>query len=855
MIGVNISGAEYSPGSYPTTGDLDYLESRGIGLIRLPVAWENLQPTLNGPLDQTQLSSLKTFLNNAAAHGMEVIVDLHNYGRYSTNIQDAGSGNGQVIGSAAVPISSFAGFWGKLAAQLKGHVGLAGYDIMNEPHDMGSPTVWPTAAQAAVNAIRAVDMASTIYVEGDGGASVAEWLTYNSNLHITDPANNLVYEAHSYFEPMSTGDYTVTYDQGGGYPSMGVDDIQPFVQWLEQTGNRGFMGEFGVPDNDPRWLTVLGNFLDALQADGISGTYWNYRTTGTWYNSIEINPLVPGQDRAQMAVLTEHAQPVIASIESGTILPVGGVIRANALTLSGTAASNSTISIFDNGALVGVANSDGSGNWSFSTKQTSNGVHSFSATFTDSVGVTSEVSPAFSLMVSVPQIAGTLADQATNEHNTILPFAGVTLSDPGMATVTVTVTFSPSLNGTLSDPQAAIDGSHIVNGLYTVAGSVALVQSALEGLVFRPTGNQLPGAPIDTSFTIGLSDGQGGTASNSSTSVVSLASGPSADFGGSGKSDVLWRNTNGAIAEWLMNGPQIVSVQDVTSGGNMAAPDSSWQIVGYGDFNGDGKTDILWRHQDGTLVDWTMSGSQITSSQVVTSQGEPALPDGSWNVVAVSDFIGDGKSDILWRNTGGSLIEWTMSGAQIISNQIVTSQGTPATPDSSWSIVGEADFDGDGKSDILWRNVNGSLVEWTMNGAQVESSRPVTLQGNPVGPDGTWSIAGTGDFNGDGMSDILWRNSGGTLIDWSMNAAQVTSIQQVSFLGVPAMPDASWQIAQIGDYNGDGKSDILWRNSSNGQLAEWLMNGSQVVLSGNVTQQGNPAVPNDSWALQPSPIV
>ena len=280
----------------------------------------------------------------------------------------------------------------------------------------------------------------------------------------------------------------MSYDQAGGSPEMGVGDIQPFLQWLSQTGNRGFIGEFGVPDNDPRWLTVLSNFLDALQANGISGTYWNYRTTGTWYNSIEINPLVPGQDRAQMATLTEHAQPVIASIRSGAMLPVGGVIRANELTLIGTAASNSIMSIYDNGALIGAANSDGNGNWSFATNQLLNGAHNFSATFTDSVGVTSEPSSAFSVMVSTAQIAGTLAGQVTNEHNAILPFAGVTLSDPGMATITATVTASATSNGTLTDPQAAFDGSHIMNGLYTVAGSIAQVQSALDGLVFTPCG-------------------------------------------------------------------------------------------------------------------------------------------------------------------------------------------------------------------------------------------------------------------------------------------------------------------------------------------------------------------------------
>jgi FG-GAP repeat len=39
----------------------------------------------------------------------------------------------------------------------------------------------------------------------------------------------------------------------------------------------------------------------------------------------------------------------------------------------------------------------------------------------------------------------------------------------------------------------------------------------------------------------------------------------------------------------------------------------------------------------------------------------------------------------------------------------------------------------------------------------------------------TWSIVGTGDFNGDGMSDILWRDTSGNVAVWFMNGAQVTS--------------------------------------------------------------------------------
>ena len=103
-----------------------------------------------------------------------------------------------------------------------------------------------------------------------------------------------------------------------------------------------------------------------------------------------------------------------------------------------------------------------------------------------------------------------------------------------------------------------------------------------------------------------------------------------------------------------------------------------------------------------------------------------------------------------------------------------------------------------------------------------------------------------GDFNGDGKSDILWRNTNGTLIDWTMNGSQIANVQQVTFGGSPVSLDSSWQIAQIGDFNGNGASDILLRNT-NGAMVEWSMNGAQIASSSQVTFQGSPATPPSGW--------
>ena len=94
------------------------------------------------------------------------------------------------------------------------------------------------------------------------------------------------------------------------------------------------------------------------------------------------------------------------------------------------------------------------------------------------------------------------------------------------------------------------------------------------------------------------------------------------------------------------------------------------------------------------------------------------------------------------------------------------------------------------------------------NGTQVTANQSVSSN---LGSD--WHIQGLGDFNGDGKSDVLLRSLGGQLVLWTMNGAQITANQSIENLGL------DWHVLGTGDFNGDGKSDILLRN-----------NDSQVVL-------------------------
>ena len=306
-FGVNLAGAEFGsnfPGTfnsdytYPTADELDYFNSKGLRLMRLPFKWERLQPVLGGDLDNQELGRIENFLQLAKDRNMLVILDLHNYGRYNIN------GSDKIIGSAEVTISHVKDLWNKLSSALANRNEIWAYGIMNEPHDMLSSTTWFDIAQSIINGIRDNDNNTKIIVGGDSWSSAERWLSYSDNLKdLQDPSNNLVFEAHVYFDDDASGQYNSSYDGENANPNIGVDRVKPFIEWLQTNRLRGFIGEYGVPSNDTRWLTALDNFLKYLKQNCVNGTYW---AAGPWWGNyiLSIEP-ESGTDKPQMSVVEQ----------------------------------------------------------------------------------------------------------------------------------------------------------------------------------------------------------------------------------------------------------------------------------------------------------------------------------------------------------------------------------------------------------------------------------------------------------------------------------------------------------------------------------------------------------------------
>jgi FG-GAP-like repeat len=242
------------------------------------------------------------------------------------------------------------------------------------------------------------------------------------------------------------------------------------------------------------------------------------------------------------------------------------------------------------------------------------------------------------------------------------------------------------------------------------------------------------------------------------------------------------------------------------------------------DFNGDGKTDVFWRN-DATNQNavWLMNGTQLQRASFLPNVAEEA----GWRETKLGDFNGDGKTDIFWRNaaTGQNAI-WLMDGDRIASAQFIT--GT----DRNWQAdIG--DFNGDGKSDFFWHNkVTGQTAAWLMNSFTIQDGRFLPN----VPPEWESFVA---EFNRDGKTDLFWRNSRtGDNAVWTMNGAQLGTGQFIR------RQDAGWAPTLV-DLDTDGRSDVLW-NNRDGRNALWFWSttslnpeSNQVNLPNSSARTGN----------------
>ena len=193
-----------------------------------------------------------------------------------------------------------------------------------------------------------------------------------------------------------------------------------------------------------------------------------------------------------------------------------------------------------------------------------------------------------------------------------------------------------------------------------------------------------------------------------------------------------------------------------------------------------------------------------------------------------SDFAGNRQPNLIWNNTvTGELAVWfkAIGSAAMWSEQV---QGdflhAPALP-AGWRVAGAGDVDGDGHTDLVLQSNTGLLGVWFFDGLTLRYGTSL----NPGLVDPQWQIRAIGDMNHDGHPDLVWQYAPtGQVAIWLMDG--VNGIGYV--MPAVAPPGADWEIVGTGDSNRDGDRDLFWQHRTQGTLAVWQMGGTEVQAGG-----------------------
>jgi endoglucanase len=309
--GVNLAGAEFGtiPGTYardyayPPHELIDYFSEAGFNLIRVPFAWERLQPGPGKDLAAEELAHLTALVNYAANKRIHIVLDAHNYAH--RRLATDGWSIEHKLGSSAVSPSTLSDLWSRLAALFKENDRVI-FGLMNEPKDLPS-SAWLPMANAAVAAIRAAGARNLVLVPGVAYTGAHSWIAAKNTemIGIVDPGGNFAFEVHQYFD----GDSSGTSPQAVS-SRIGSQRIQQFQNWARKNGVRAFLGEFGAAA-DPQSLMALRDLCSVMEANSDVWLGWAAWAGGSWWPDdymFNLNPHKDGAMRAQTKILSEFAR-------------------------------------------------------------------------------------------------------------------------------------------------------------------------------------------------------------------------------------------------------------------------------------------------------------------------------------------------------------------------------------------------------------------------------------------------------------------------------------------------------------------------------------------------------------------
>jgi len=313
------------------------------------------------------------------------------------------------------------------------------------------------------------------------------------------------------------------------------------------------------------------------------------------------------------------------------------------------------------------------------------------------------------------------------------------------------------------------------------------------------------------------------------------------DWNGDGETDFVRHNVTSGVLKFYLNNSNFSFPTETFSGINTLGLGTLLVL----DVNADGYSDLYWIDASNGNNNLYINKKEVPLSFSKTTNpidvNDLDLANGEAVQVIPSDWNGDGRVDIMlylastghnrfYRNatqTNGNAV------FNLESSQNLIPQATISTSGDKMDLI-PADWDNDGLTDLLWINRNTNAPQSnrffrnTGNGVNLSFSSPIVLQNMSL--QGGTNIS-LGDWNGDGLTDLMWYDIGNGATKWWVNKGNFTFNTETATIVQSYLDGDNLQLYPF-DFNGDGASDLLIYNKPNG-TNRWLLNDGKLNFSTN----------------------
>ncbi|CAH7683786.1 glycoside hydrolase superfamily [Phakopsora pachyrhizi] len=259
FLGVNLAGFEFGIDPWnshpkpmpPSDKQIPHFVKQGVNIIRVPMAWELIQPQLSKELDSKVEAQFAAYIKKITTSGTYAIIDIHNYAR----------NRGSVV-TENIPSEAFVDLWVRLAKVFSSDK-LVYFGLMNEPHDIQSWDAWTKSLQDVVTGIRKAGAKNVILLPGEQWSSLKTDIftqSYQRLKTITNPDktfDGISFEFHRYFDSDGSGKST---ECSGDR----VEEVKAAAKILNADGRQAIITETGAGSTQS-CLQVLPKFFGAIK--------------------------------------------------------------------------------------------------------------------------------------------------------------------------------------------------------------------------------------------------------------------------------------------------------------------------------------------------------------------------------------------------------------------------------------------------------------------------------------------------------------------------------------------------------------------------------------------------------------